>query len=64
MKFLFKMVAATDITTFENLVNDYLDQGYRFMGTPVTVTEHESINGMGYQYTVPMLKEEQENANQ
>lgn len=61
MKLTFKLVAALDVTTFEESINAHLARGYKFIADqPITVIPHENISGHGYQYCVGMLLEETE----
>jgi len=68
MKLTFELVAATDLTTFNELVNSKLAQGYRFVtGHSILITEHtvtrvdhSGITDIGCQYSVAMLLEEEE----
>lgn len=60
MKLTFKLVAATDINSFNELVTGYLAAGWKFVANmPVAINEHEDITGHGYQYSVGMLLEEE-----
>lgn len=60
MKLTFELVAATDINAFDKIVNEKLAAGYKFLtGQPMFITEHEDITGPGYQYSMPMLLEEE-----
>lgn len=63
MKLTFELVAATDINTFNELVNAKLAENYKFItGQLVTITPHEQLQGSGYQYSVALLLEEDDNA--
>ncbi len=65
MKLTFELVTATNLTAFNELVNEKLAQNYKFItGQLVTINEHESISGKGYQYSVALLLEEDDNAGQ
>ena len=58
------MIATTDITSFNKLVNEKLAQGYKFItGQPVYITDHEDSRGRGYQYSVALLLEEIEESD-
>lgn len=61
MKLTFKLVTATDIDIFNQLVNEKLAQNYKFItGQLVTITERKSVNGLGFlQYSVALLLEEE-----
>lgn len=60
MKLTFKLVAATNVTAFNEAVNYHLTEGYRFVaGQQMIITSHEDISGHGFQYSVPMLLEEE-----
>lgn len=60
IKLTFELVAATNLTAFNELVNERLASNYKFVnGQPMLVTPHEDISGHGYQYSVAMLLEEE-----
>lgn len=60
-KLVFKLMAGTDINTFNDLVNKHLDAGWRFVATStVMINELQSLDGKYLQYTVAMLYEESE----
>lgn len=60
MKVTFKLVAATNINAFNELVTQHFADGWKFVANmPVTVTPHEDISGNGFQYSLAMLLEEE-----
>ncbi len=57
MKVTFKLVAAKDVNTFNDLVNQHFADGWKFVANmPVVVTP----SAEGPQFSLAMLLEEQE----
>lgn len=60
MKVTFELVAATSVGTFNQLVTEHLASGWKFVANmPMMVTPHEDITGHGFQYSMPMILEEE-----
>lgn len=61
IKVTFKMIAALDVASFNETVNQHLNNGWKFMnGMTVLITDHEDSRGRGYQYSIAMLLEEEQ----
>lgn len=56
-KELYKLIAATDVQTFNQLMNEALEDGYDIEGQLV-VTPHRDSTGYGMQYSQGMLRNE------
>jgi hypothetical protein len=58
MKITYKLIVAEDINTFEQLVDDYLEQGYRFIaGNQVMINKRGYFWQDRLQYSVSMILE-------
>ena len=60
MKLTFELVYGPNIHIFNQVVNQRLAEGWKFMNQPVMITETEEMNGPGHQYSIAMLLEEEE----
>lgn len=53
---IIKTIAATDINSFNELINEAFLEGYRFAaGQHMQVTPHRDATGYGMQYTVLLI---------
>lgn len=60
MKLTFELVAATNLPDFNEMVNQRLAEGFRFVvGHPMIITPREDGSGKGLQYSAAMLLEEE-----
>jgi len=60
IKVTFKLIAAHDVNTINEVVNKHLAEGWKFMtGSTLLINKHETIAGKGYQYSITMLLEEE-----
>lgn len=54
----YKLIAATDVTSFDQLMTDALNNGWKMHGKLI-VTPHHDASGHGMQYTQAIVRKAQ-----